>query len=57
MVVNKEFEDGEYYQGTIIAGPEYVEKEDGIVTKSWRVRYEDGDEEDLDGDELQLLTN
>jgi hypothetical protein len=38
MQVSKQFEDGEYYQGTVVSGPEETERDDKTVL-SWRVRY------------------
>ena len=53
----KRFEDGNFYHGKVISGPEEVaqEQEDGSeqIVFSWRVRYEeDGEEEDLTAAEI-----
>ena len=46
--IRKEFDDGNYYEGTVISGPESVEGDE----LCWRIRYEDGDEEDLFREEV-----
>ena len=54
MKFRKKFDDGEYYVGTIVEGPQFVEdKSSGEIQKSWNVKYDDGDEEDLTLEELE----
>jgi hypothetical protein len=53
MSIRKLFDDGMYYNGSVISGPYEVFKETGQNVFAWRVRYEDGDEEDLEDEELQ----
>ena len=56
MEIHKRFEDGEFYLGKVISGPEDVVKlqPDGseLLVPSWLVRYDDGDTEDLDRKEI-----
>jgi hypothetical protein len=53
MELNKKFNDGVFYHGVIISGPQEIHDE---VTNSmqigWKVKYEDGDCEDLTKEEI-----
>jgi hypothetical protein len=55
MRFQKRFDDGEYYIGTIVSGPESVQnKYTGEEDLEWHARYEDGDEEDMSLDEFLM---
>ena len=47
--IHKQFEDGNFYGGTVISGPELIEGADAVA---WRAQYDDGDEEDLFREEI-----
>lgn len=53
-IVEKKFEDGKYYIGRVVSGPEEVKTLDGKTQQTWCVRYdEDGDKEDMTLEEIQ----
>lgn len=54
LVFYKKFEDGEFYEGRVVSGPEEVTEDGGSkLVRSWRVRYvDDGQEEDLTAAEI-----
>ena len=51
--VRKLFDDGNYYEGKVISGPNEAYDEDkGETVLCWRVKYVDDDEEEFTIDEL-----
>jgi len=51
MIIRKPF-DGTIYEGVVLCEVEEEVKKAGVTVKVWRVVFEDGDEEDLEYDEL-----
>ena len=53
MKIRKLFDDGNYYVGTVTAGPTLAVNPDTLMEESvWHVEYEDGDEEDMNSDQF-----
>lgn len=52
--VSKDFGEGQYFQGTVVSGPYEAEQENGSRSQVWKVQYDDGDEEEMSWDEIEL---